>query len=78
MLVHLWVTVLAGRCPGSEDGGRGWRRGAFGIEGRLELEEKGVVVVELTLAAGSVRQPIGERDAISDIIKSSHPATAIT
>lgn len=32
--------------------------------------------MELTLATGSVRQPVGERDAFNDIIKSSHPATA--
>lgn len=41
-------------------------------------KKKCVVVVELTLATGSVRQPIEERDAFNDIIKSSHPATAIT
>lgn len=41
-------------------------------------EKNSVVVVELTLATGSVCQPIGERDAFNDIIKSSHPATAIT
>lgn len=54
---------------------------AVGIKGRRRKKKKkknSVVVVELTLATGSVRQPIGERDAFNDIIKSSHPATAIT